>query len=61
MTGPITAPHPCSQCHTRLGVRRVTIAERSTDSTVESDWPLRSWACARELVIRFVLVGSDEH
>ncbi|MEO7555987.1 MAG: hypothetical protein ABIV94_05215 [Acidimicrobiales bacterium] len=61
MTEPSTAPQLCSQCNTRLDVRRVTIAERCTDSTIATDWTFCSWACARELVIRLVRLGRDEH
>jgi hypothetical protein len=61
MSEPAAAPELCSQCHTRLGARRVTIAERDNGSTVVSDWTFCSWACAPELVIRFVRLGRDEH
>ncbi len=54
-------PQLCSQCHARLGIRRITLVERDTGSTAESEWTFCSWACARELVIRFVRLGRDEH
>jgi hypothetical protein len=61
MSEPSAAAELCSQCLTRLGARRITIVERDIASTAVSDWTLCSWACARELVIRFVRLGRDEH
>jgi hypothetical protein len=56
-----TAPRElCSQCDTPLGTRRVTISERDI-GTVVSEWVLCSWVCARELGVRFVRFGRDEH
>ena len=61
MSDQSTAPQLCSQCRTPLGPRRVIITERDTGSSAVSDWTLCSWACARDLVVRFVRLGRDEH
>ena len=61
MSDQSTAPQLCSQCWCRLGVRHVTLVERETGSGAVSEWTFCSWASARELVIRFVRLGRDEH
>ena len=54
------APPVCSRCNAPVGKRSVTVIEREAASTVVSDWTLCSWACAGELVNRFVRLGRDE-
>jgi hypothetical protein len=61
MSDQSAAPQTCSQCNIPLGEPRIAIIERDTASTAVSDWAFCSWACARELVIRFVRQGRDEH
>lgn len=53
-----TPPTLCSQCNTRLGPRRIAISEHSS---AVGHWTFCSWACAHELMIRFVGLASDDN
>jgi len=44
----------CHWCHNDLSDRTITISETDDDTTAINDWLVCSWACADQLVTRFL-------